>query len=325
MMWLLKSAFVALVLALPSIAQAQQDNTSDYPNRQIRIIIATAPGGGVDSISRFVGEKLRARWGQPVIIESRAGAGGRLATEAVHNAEPDGYTLLAAFPGPLAATAMFRKINYDPARLRHVAIMAVAPMVVVARQDFPASTMQELIAYAKSTPSKLSYGLSGIGSLSHLTIEVLKYRTGIDIAAVPYRGAAPAVTDLAAGQIDLMAVDLGTVLPMYEAKRVKMLGAATEKRLPQAPDVQTLLEAGLADSVLSTWYSLSAPPRTADGIVNKLNAAAIDALRSPDAKPQLQALVVEPMIADAPAVDKFVASEAARWGAIIRAANIVVD
>jgi len=324
-MRLFKLAIVAFALGLTTIAHAQQDIPTDFPKRQIRIVLATALGGGVDSISRYVGGKLQALWGQPVIIESRAGAGGRLATESVYNAEPDGYTLLAAFPGPLAATAMFRKVNYEPARLKHVAIMAVAPMVVVARKDFPSNTMQELVAYAKTTPNKLSYGLSGIGSLSHLTIEVLKYRTGIDLAAVPYRGAAPAVTDLAAGQIDLMAVDFGTVQAMYKAKRVKMLGAATQKRLPQAPDVQTLLEAGLADSVLSTWYSLSAPPRTPDSIVSKLNAAVIDALRSPDAKPQLQALAVEPMIADAPAVDRFVAAEAERWGTIILAAKIVVD
>lgn len=318
-------ATAAFVLAMPIEAGAQQEAPAEFPRRQIRIVLATAPGGGVDSISRYVGGKLQAVWGQPVVIESRPGAGGRLATEAVYNAEPDGYTLLAAFPGPLAATAMFRKVNYDPASMKNVAIMAVAPMVVMARKDFPANTMQELVDYAKKTPQKLSYGLSGVGSLSHLTIEVLKYRTGIDLAAVPYRGAAPAVTDLVAGQIDLMAVDLGTVQAMYEAKRVKMLGAATQKRLPQAPDVQTLLEAGLADSVLSTWYSLSAPPRTPDGIVAKLNGAVLDALRSPDAKPQLEALAVEPMIADAPSVDRFVASEAARWGAIIRAAKIVVD
>ena len=325
MIRLLTFSIVALALHLPANAQAQQDSAADYPKRPIRIVVATAPGGGVDSISRFVGEKLRLRWGQPVLVESRVGAGGTLATEFVYNSEPDGYTLVAAFPGPLAATAMFKKINYDPMQLKNIAVMAVAPMVVMARKDFPANTMRELVTYAKANPGKLSYGLSGIGSLSHLSIEMLKYRTGIDLAAVPYRGAAPAVSDLAAGQIDVMAVDLGTVLPMYEAKRVKMLAAATAQRLPQAPYVQTLLEAGLADSVLSTWYSLSAPPRTPPAILNKLNAAVLDALQSPEAKLQLQALVVEPMIADPAAVDKFVAAEAERWGAIIRGAKIVVE
>ena len=321
----LKFSVVAIAALCALDARAQQDSFADYPKRPIRIIVATAPGGGVDSITRFVGEKLRLRWGQPILVESRVGAGGTLGADAVSSAEPDGYTLLATFPGPLAATAMFKKLNYDPLALKTIAIMAVAPMVVVARKDFPPNSIQELIAHAKANPGKLSYGLSGVGSISHLTMEMLKYRTGLDIAAVPYRGAMLAVNDLAAGQVDVMAVDLGTVLPTYEAKRVKMLGAATAQRLPMLPNVATFQEAGLDDSVLTTWYSLSAPPRTPAALVSKLNEAVLEALRAPDAKPQLQVLVVEPMFVDAAAADKFVAAEASRWGAVIRAAKITVD
>jgi tripartite-type tricarboxylate transporter receptor subunit TctC len=312
-------------LVLPAQAWAQAPAASTYPDRTIRIMVATPAGGGVDAITRVVAEKLRQRWGQNVVVENRTGAGGTIAAEMLSHAAPDGYTLFTTHPGPLAASAMYKKLGYDPLALQPIAILAVAPMVIAAKSTLPLNSVSAVVDYAKANPGKLNFASSGPGTISHLTMELLKHRAGVNINHVPYRGSAPAVNDLAGGQVDGLAVDVGTVMPIIESNRAKVLGAATEKRLPMLPQVSTVAEQGIPDFVTTTWYALVAPPGTPRDIADKLNAAVLEALQSQEAQPQMTALMVKPLAADVTASQEYVRAEAERWTAVIKSAGISLD
>ncbi len=201
-------------------------------------------GGGVDAMTRVVAETLRQRWGQNVIVENRPGAGGTTAAEMVSRAEPDGYTLYTTHPGPLAATAMYGKLAYDPSTLQAVAVMAVAPMVVAARSQLPLNSISEVVEFAKVNPGKLNFGSSGAGTISHLTMELLKHRTGINVGPCPIEARRLPLTISPGDRSTLWASDLGTIMPIAEGKRAKILGAATDQRLPAIPQVLTFQEQG---------------------------------------------------------------------------------
>src|SRR5688572_11121413 len=193
-------------------ASAQMPEAS-FPSRAIKIISASPAGGGVDLSARIIADQLQKLWGQPVTVENRTGGSNNIAGEAVAKAEPDGYTLLATPPGTITANAvLFRQLNYDPAALEPVAIMAVAPNVLAVKKESPATSVADLVTHAKANPGKLSYASQGNGSTSHLTAELFSSRTGVKLVHVPYRGAAPAVNDLAGGHVDFMFCDLGTIL-----------------------------------------------------------------------------------------------------------------
>ena len=197
-------AVVALTLIAPP-ARAQPDPAAAYPNRAVKIIVSAPPGGGLDIAARVVADRLAKLWGQPFVVENRPGAGGNLGTEAVAGAEPDGYTLLAAQPAPLTTNVvMYKKLNFDPAALEPLAIMTSIPNTLVVRTDFPANSVQELIAYAKANPGKVNFGSQGVGTTPHLTGELFARVTGIKLTHVPYRGTAQAVNDLIAGHLDLL-------------------------------------------------------------------------------------------------------------------------
>jgi tripartite-type tricarboxylate transporter receptor subunit TctC len=311
-----------LAVSLPAAAQSQ----TDYPNRPIRIVVSVPAGGGVDLSARIIASHLQQLWGQPVTVENRTGGSGNIAGEAVWRAAPDGYTLLATPPNILTAnTALFKKLNYDPATLTPVAVMALGPNVLAVKNASPAKTVPELIALAKANPGKLSYGSQGNGSTSHLTFELFKSRTGIEVNHVPYRGAAPAVNDLAGGHVDTMFCDLGTILPLHRANRVRIIAAATAKRIAQLSDLPTIDEAGLPGFNSTTFFALMAPPATPLAIRNKLNTTIIGAMRTPEAQEKLKAIFVESSDLEVAAMDAFVKAEAKLWGDVIRAARITVE
>ena len=225
-----------------------------------------ARGGGVDLSARIIADQLQKLWGQPVTVENRTGGSNNIAGEAVAKAEPDGYTLLATPPNTLTANAvLFKQLNYDPAALEPVAIMAIAPNVLAVKDGSPAKTVADLIALAKANPGKLSYASQGNGSTTHLTSELFASRTGIKLVHVPYRGAAPAVNDLAGGHVDTMFCDLGTILPLHQGGRVRIIATATLDRLSQIPPMPTIDESGVKGFSSSTFFSLMAPPRTPAG------------------------------------------------------------
>jgi len=315
-----------LTVVLLAGQTAAQTPDANYPSRPIKIISASPAGGGVDLSARIIADHLQKLWGQPVTVENRTGGSNNIAAEAVSRAEPDGYTLLATPPGTMTANAaLFKQLNYDPAALEPVAIMAVAANVLAVKNDLPAKTVGELIAHAQANSGKLSYASQGNGSTSHLTFELFKSRTGIQVNHVPYRGAAPAVSDLAGGHVDTMFCDLGTILPLYQANQVRIIAVATLKRLPQLPAVPTLDESGVAGFNSTTFYSLMAPPKTPHEIRVKLNKAIAAAMQTPEAEAKLKAIFTESSSLDTTAMGEFVKSEAKLWGDVIRAANIKVE
>jgi len=315
-------AVVALAVAIAAPAAAQPDTT--YPTKPIRIVVSVPAGGGVDLSARIIANHLQALWSQPVTVENRTGGSGNIAGEAVWRATPDGYTLLATPPNILTANAaLFRKLNYDGSTLTPVAILALGPNVLAVKNGSPAKTVPELIAHAKA--SKISYASQGNGSTSHLTFELFKSRTGIQATHIPYKGAAPAVNDLAGGHVDTMFCDLGTILPLHRAGRVRIIAAATSKRIALLPDAPTIDESALPGFNSTTFFALMAPPATPRDVREKLNKAIVAAMRTVEVQERLKSIFVEASDLDVDAMDKFIKAEAKLWGGVIRAAKITVE
>jgi tripartite-type tricarboxylate transporter receptor subunit TctC len=318
-------AVVALTLIAPP-ARAQPDPAAAYPNRAVKIIVSAPPGGGLDIAARVVADRLAKLWGQPFVVENRPGAGGNLGTEAVAGAEPDGYTLLAAQPAPLTTNVvMYKKLNFDPAALEPLAIMTSIPNTLVVRTDFPANSVQELIAYAKANPGKVNFGSQGVGTTPHLTGELFARLTGTKLTHVPYRGTAQAVNDLIAGHLDLLFFQLDSVREQVQAKRAKMLAVTTPERVPAVPEVPTMDEAGVKGFRSDTWNALAAPPKTPAAIVAKLNAGINEVLRQPDTAEHLRGMNMTPIGGAADGIKAFIKDETERWGDVIRAAKITAD
>jgi tripartite-type tricarboxylate transporter receptor subunit TctC len=312
-----------VAFALAPTARAEEPS---YPSRAVKIIVSAPPGGGVDIVARVIADRLAKMWGHPFVVENRPGAGGNLGTEAVAVAEPDGYTLLAAQPAPLTTNVvLYKKLNFDPAALEPLAIMTSIPNVLVVRADFPASSVAELIAYAKANPGKVNFGSQGVGTTPHLTGELFARATGTKLTHVPYRGTAQAVNDLIAGHLDLLFFQLDSVREQYQAKKAKMLAVTTAQRVAAVPEVPTMDEAGVKGFRSDTWNALAAPPKTPSAIVVKLNAAINAVLREPDTAEHLRAMSMTPVGGTPDAIKTFIREETERWGEVIRAANIRAD
>jgi tripartite-type tricarboxylate transporter receptor subunit TctC len=261
-----------------------------------------------------------------VTVENRAGGSNNIGGEAVWRATPDGYTLLATPPNTLTANAtLFAKLNYDPATFEPVAIMALAANVLAVKNGSPANNASELIAHAKANAGKLSYASQGNGSTSHLTFELFKSLTGIQVTHVPYKGAAPAVNDLAGGHVDTMFCDLGTILPLHRGNRVRIIAAATAKRIALLPDTPTIDEGPLPGFNSTAFFALMAPPATPRDVREKLNKAIVAAMRTPEVQEKLRTIFVESSDLDIDAMDRFIKSEAKLWGGVIRSAKITVE
>lgn len=307
-------------LAMPAAAQTD----ADYPNRPIRIIVSVAAGGGVDLSARIAASYLQQLWGQSVTVENRIGGSSNIAGDAVWRAAPDGYTLLATPPNTITANAaLFRNLSYDPATFEPVAILALGANVLAVKKDLPAKTVPELIALAKS--GTLNYASQGNGSTSHLTMELFKSRTGTQITHVPYKGATPAVNDLAGGHVDTMFCDIGTILPLHSADRVRIIAAASAKRIALLPDIPSIDESALPGFNSATFYALMAPPGTPRAIREKLNRAVVAAMRTPQIQEKLKSIFVDGSDMDLETMDRYIRAEAELWGGVIRAAKITVD
>jgi tripartite-type tricarboxylate transporter receptor subunit TctC len=320
--WLtLMTAAAALLAAGPASAQS---TAADYPGKPVKIIVNVGPGGGVDTATRIVGERLRARLGQPFVIENRPGAGGNIGAEVVFQSEPDGYTLLSSSPSPLAINGwLYKKLNFDPAGFEPVAMMSRIPNVLVVRHDFPARSVQDFITHAKANPGKLNYASQGIGTASHLTAELFMTLTGTRLVHVPYKtGTAAALTDLVAGHVDLSFIQFSAVRELHQGGKERVLAIAADRRMEIMPDIPTMAEAGLPDVVSETWNAISAPPKTAAPIIVKLNQAVNEALREPEVLARFRELQVLVGGGDAAQTRKFVEDQRALWGKVIQAAGV---
>jgi len=320
--WVGLTAAAALLVGSHAAAQ-QTDPASKYPSESIRIVVTVSAGGGVDTVTRIVAEKLRQRWGQPVVVENRVGGGGNIAGEEVFNAKPDGYTLLASPPNTVTITALLHKnMTFDPAAFQPVAIMSKFPNVLLVRPDFPAKTAKEFLAYVKANPGRLNYASQGIGSTSHLTAELFMATTGAKLVHIPYKGTAPALNDIVASHVDMIFMELSSAYKLHQANKARILATATDKRLDVLPDVPTMAEIGVADFLSDTWNAITAPPKTPRAIVEKINAAINDAIKTPDVEAHLKSLNVLPAGGSVADAGKFVADETRRWSAVIKKAGI---
>jgi tripartite-type tricarboxylate transporter receptor subunit TctC len=316
------AAALAVLLAA-STAPAQQDAAASYPNRPVKIIVSTPAGGGVDTVTRIVAEQLTRRLGQPFVVDNRAGAGGNVGAEAVHAAEPDGYTLLASQPAPLTTSkVLYAKLAFDPAAFEPIAILAENANVLLVRPDFPARDAAEFLAHVKANPGKLNYGSQGIATTAHLTAELFDSVTGTRMTHVPYKGTAPALNDLIASHIDLIFMELPSAYQLHESGKARILAVATKGRIPSLKDIPTLDEAGVRGFVSATWTALSAPPKTPQAIVAKLNAAINAALKTPEVKAQYDRLNNSMVDLDPAAAGAYIRSESKLWSEVIRAAKV---
>ena len=317
-------AAVGSLLALSPVGA--QDPAADYPNRVVRVIVNNPAGGGLDTVTRIVTEALTRKLGHPVVIENRGGAGGNIGAEAVYNATPDGYTLLAAVPAALTTNAfMYKKLNFDPAKLEPVAVLGTFPNTLLVKNDFPAKTVQEFIAYVKANPGKVNYASQGIGTTSHLTAELYNSLTGAKMVHVPYRGTAPALNDIVAGHVDLIFMQLSSALKLHEANRARILAVTTDKRIDILKDMPTMIEAGVPDFVSDTWNAIAAPPGTPPAIIAKLNKAINDAMNDPETEKRFNELQIIKVGGSPADMRKLIQEDTKRWGAVIKQAGITAE
>jgi tripartite-type tricarboxylate transporter receptor subunit TctC len=316
-------AIAACGLVFAAAVAGAQDSTASFPDHPIRVIVSVPAGGGVDTVTRMVAAKMSAILGQPLPVENKSGVGGSVGAEYVADAAPDGYTLLASQPSPITTNPLlYKSLNYDPAQLVPVAIMSHIANVLMVREEFPAKTVQDLIAYAKANPGKINYASQGIGTTSHLTAELFQTITHTKLVHVPYKGTAPALNDLIAGNVDMIFGELATALQLHNAGKARILAVTTEQRVAALPDIPTMAEAGVQGCDSDTWNALTAPLKTPDAVVAKLNAAANKALQDPDLLAHFQLISLNPGGGSPAEIGAFIKEETRRWGEVIRAAGI---
>jgi len=314
------AASLGTLAAVGAIAQS-------YPSRPIKMIVPFPPGGA-DVMARLVADRVSAALGQPVIVENRAGGGGgTVGAKAAAAAEPDGYTLLFTSPGPITTSAaVYKHLDYDPLRsFAPVAMIAVSPFVLVVNPAVPARSMQELIAHARANPGKLSYASVGHGTFPHLFYELLKQRTGVELLHIPYRGSAPAITDLVAGQVQLYIDNIRNIGSFIAAGKLRALAVTSDARAAELPDLPTMPESGYADFLATYWNGVFAPAGTPAPVIDKLGAIINASLATPEMQASITKLGMTPKIASPPDFAARIAAEFETWTAVAKAADIKVD
>lgn len=310
----------AVVLAAVLSSRA---GANDYPSRTIRLILPVPPGGSVDTMARIMAEKLRLKWGQPVVVDNRPGAGNLIGIDAVLTAAPDGYTLLFGPGSPVIVNKLLNPTRkLDPETLEPVSRIATNPVVHVIHPKVPANTLAEFVAYAKDNPGKLNYASAGDGGVPHLTAEMFQRKAGVVFTKVPYRGVSLAMTDLLAGQVDMIFVDISTAIEHIRSGRLRVIGVAAEKRHHVLPDTPALPEL-YPDLISETWFAMYAPPKTPPGVIDQLSAAIAEAVKQPDVLKRLGGMGDIEAIGSTPAeMRTFIQREKARWAVVIREGKI---
>jgi tripartite-type tricarboxylate transporter receptor subunit TctC len=318
----------AAIAALLCLSAASEAAAQSYPTRVIRVIVPGPPGGPSETVLRTLAERLSSALGQAVIVENRGGgANGTIGAQYVARADPDGYTLLYSIPGPMVvAPAVYRNLGYDPVKsFAPIATIFSSPQALAVNPAVPVATVQELIAYAKANPGKISFASPGYGSQPHLLGEMFRLMAGVDLLHVPYRGPALAVTDLLSGQVQMEFETLPILLPHIEAGKLRALAVADAARSPHLPDVPTTIEAGLPGLQATFWSGVLAPAGTPKSIVDRLNAAINEILKSNEIAAILDRLSAKPKIGSPQEFAAFVAAESKKWTAVVNAAGIKAE
>jgi tripartite-type tricarboxylate transporter receptor subunit TctC len=318
--------FRAFVLALAPCAANAQQAAAEYPSKFVRFVVPYAPGGSSDVLARVIGQKLGEAFGQTFVVDNRPGAGSMIGTDVAAKATPDGYTLILSDMPHTINPSIYAKVPYDPIRdFAPVTVIGVSPMFLFAGASFKAHSVKELIALAKADPGKISIASGGTGATTHLAAELLQAHAGIKLTHVPYKGAGPALADVAGGQIPVTFTSMATAAPFVKSGRLQILGVTSAKRLAAFPEVPTFAESGLPDLVFEHWWGIMAPAGTPRAIVDKLNAAVVRALAAPDVRERFAALAVEPRTTTPDQFRALLVSDAARWAKVVKAAGIKVE
>ena len=298
-----------------------------YPSKPIRMVVPFTPGGTTDILGRSIGQKIAEAFGQQVIIDNRPGAGGSIGAESVAKSAADGYTLMMGHIGTLAVNpSLYPKLGYDPIKgFAPVAWVARVPNVLVVSNAVPAKSVKELVALARAKPGSLNYGSGGNGSAAHIATEYFKLQTGTFLVHIPYRGTAPAVTDLIAGQISLMLTGGPAVLPQVKAGQLRALAVTSPKRMEAQPDLPTIAESGYPGFEADQWYGVVAPAGTPADVVARLNGAINRALTAPELKQRLSGEGAEAVATTPQAFGALIAKEIERWRPVLKAGNVKAD
>jgi tripartite-type tricarboxylate transporter receptor subunit TctC len=310
----------SLLLAMPAAAQ-------QYPSRVVKLVVPQTPGGATDVFARKIGQLLTEKWGQPVLVENRAGAGGVIGTDFVAKSAPDGYTLLVTYAGSQAINAsLYPKIPFDTIKdFQTIATLAVTPFILIVNPKLPAKNLAEYIALARAKPDALTYASSGNGSVNHLLGEMVKAETGIKILHVPYRGVAPAITDVIGGQVDSAFSSVPSVLQMIQAGKVRALAVSSAKRIPAAPEIPTIAEAALPGFDVNPWWGILGPAGLDMAIVAKINADVESVLRTKQMIDFLATQGAEPLITSPEAFLKILEADVEKWAKVVKAAGVTLN
>lgn len=312
--------------ALTAAAIWTGSQAADFPSKPIRLIVPFPAGGTADVLPRILAEKMRLRFPAGVVVENKPGAGGNIGADLVAKSEPDGHTLLVSPPGPIAINqSLYPKLPYDATKWVPVTVLAAVPNVLAVSNKLPVKNVQEFTAYLKANPGKVSYASQGNGSTSHLTANLFELLSGTQMTHIPYKGTAPALTDLAGGQVDVFFDNLGSSGTLHKAGKIRILAVADSKRAPTIKDVPSFAEAGVPGMLAVTWFAVVAPQGTPAAVVRSLNSALVEALNLPDVQQRFAEQGAEVVGNTPEQMGGFVRSEATRWAKVIKDASVTVD
>lgn len=319
---LLASIGLACAALLPAPGAAQE-----YPSRSIQFIIPSTPGTTGDQLARLLGPKLSQRWNVPVVVENKVGAGGMIGIEAGAKASPDGYTFLFSATAFSTLPALRPNLPYDPIKsFSPVVLLASSPLVLVVTNGMPAKTVPEFIDYVKKQPpGKLNYASPGLGSVQHLTMELFKQQTGLQLTHVPYKGTGGVLNDLTAGHVEASVVVLQTALTLVQAGKLRMLAVMGPQRVPQFPKVPTLQEAGVPKVVSEAWFGITAPAGTPAAVIAKMNSEINSLLALPEVKEAMEKMGAEPAGGKPERLEALVRNELETWSQVVKSSNITAD
>ncbi len=318
--------FAALFIAAVLVAAAHDAPAQQYPTKPIRLIVGYAAGGGTDTVARVFAQRLTEGLGRQVIVDNRPGAAGNISTELAVRSPPDGYTLLMGNIGPIAVNPHLYKLTFDPLRdLTPISLIALAPLLVVVHPSLPVKSLKDLVALARREPGKLSYSSAGVGSSNHLAGALFNIEARADVVHIPYKGAAPALTDLIAGNVQLSFQTLPSLGGSVRSGRVRALAVTSAKRSRLYPEIPTAAEAGLKEFEVSAWYSIVAPAGTPRTVVDRVRDEIVKALAQKDVLDRMTAEGAEPMGSTPEAFAEFMRIETAKWGRVVRISGMKPD
>jgi tripartite-type tricarboxylate transporter receptor subunit TctC len=320
-----KFIFVTAVL-LAAVASPPAQAQGAFPIKTVKFVVPFPAGGINDVLARIVADKLQARWSQPVIIEQKVGAAGNIGADVAAQAEPDGYTILVAPPGPLSINhSLYKKLSYKPEDFVPITVLGGVPNVAYVKKELPVSSLKELVEHVKKNQGKLVYGSQGVGATPHLTANMFMNLTGTQMVHVPYRGETLVFQDMLGGRVDVFFGNVSGGLALWRDGKVKALAVLDRKRAAQMPDVPTVAEAGMPEFVSVTWFAVAGPPKLPSALQQQIAIAFLDVLKMPDVQQKFRNIGVEPVGGSPADTAAFIKDETRRWGDVIRKNNISLD